>query len=165
MGCPPHHKMIVCQDVFFCCDKNWSLLFNGQARVDGSDVMFSFFLLSWGKWRILFFIISSLPLYSCTLLAQQLRILLNICICFFSSMVQDHHLYHNFSKSPSLSLLPKTIIFCNVVHHLFYDCQSSPREEVEEFFASMDRDFDGRLSFEEFMGEVVLIQLSQSGKH
>ena len=28
------------------------------------------------------------------------------------------------------------------------------REEVEEFFASMDRDFDGRLSFEEFMGEV-----------
>ena len=27
------------------------------------------------------------------------------------------------------------------------------REEVEEFFASMDRDFDGRLSFEEFMGE------------
>ena len=43
----------------------------------------------------------------------------------------------------------------------FYDCQSSPREEVEEFFASMDRDFDGRLSFEEFMGEVALIQLSQ----
>ena len=29
------------------------------------------------------------------------------------------------------------------------------REEVEEFFASMDRDFDGRLSFEEFMGEVA----------
>ena len=27
------------------------------------------------------------------------------------------------------------------------------REEVEEFFDSMDRDFDGRLSFEEFMGE------------
>ena len=27
------------------------------------------------------------------------------------------------------------------------------REEVEEFFASMDRDYDGRLSFEEFMGE------------
>ena len=27
------------------------------------------------------------------------------------------------------------------------------REEVEEFFQSMDRDFDGRLSFEEFMGE------------
>jgi len=26
-------------------------------------------------------------------------------------------------------------------------------EEVEEFFDSMDRDFDGRLSFEEFMGE------------
>ena len=32
------------------------------------------------------------------------------------------------------------------------------REEVEEFFASMDRDFDGRLSFEEFMGEVTQIQ-------
>ena len=27
------------------------------------------------------------------------------------------------------------------------------REEVEDFFARMDRDFDGRLSFEEFMGE------------
>ena len=27
------------------------------------------------------------------------------------------------------------------------------REEVEEFFERMDRDFDGRLSFEEFMGE------------
>ena len=32
------------------------------------------------------------------------------------------------------------------------------REEVEEFFASMDRDFDGRLSFEEFMGEVTEMQ-------
>ena len=30
---------------------------------------------------------------------------------------------------------------------------STFREEVEEFFDSMDRDFDGRLSFEEFMGE------------
>ena len=29
------------------------------------------------------------------------------------------------------------------------------REEVEDFFGSMDRDFDGRLSFEEFMGEVI----------
>ena len=27
------------------------------------------------------------------------------------------------------------------------------REEVEEFFASMDRDYDGRLSFEEFIAE------------
>ena len=27
------------------------------------------------------------------------------------------------------------------------------REEVTEFFAEMDRDFDGKLSFEEFMGE------------
>ena len=27
------------------------------------------------------------------------------------------------------------------------------REEVEEFFDRMDRDYDGRLSFEEFMGE------------
>ena len=27
------------------------------------------------------------------------------------------------------------------------------RDEVEEFFKSMDRDFDGQLSFEEFMGE------------
>ena len=34
------------------------------------------------------------------------------------------------------------------------------RDEVEEFFNSMDRDFDGRLSFEEFMGEE-----SQIGKN
>ena len=27
------------------------------------------------------------------------------------------------------------------------------RKEVEEFFDEMDRDFDGRLSFSEFMGE------------
>ena len=27
------------------------------------------------------------------------------------------------------------------------------REEVEQLFASKDRDFDGRLTFEEFMGE------------
>ena len=32
------------------------------------------------------------------------------------------------------------------------------REEVEEFFDSMDRDFDGRLSFEEFMGEESTIE-------
>ena len=32
------------------------------------------------------------------------------------------------------------------------------REEVEEFFESMDRDFDGRLSFEEFMGEESTIE-------
>jgi len=31
-------------------------------------------------------------------------------------------------------------------------------EEVEEFFDSMDRDFDGRLSFEEFMGEESTIE-------
>ena len=29
----------------------------------------------------------------------------------------------------------------------------SSRKEVEEFFDEMDRDFDGRLSFSEFMGE------------
>ena len=29
----------------------------------------------------------------------------------------------------------------------------SSREEVAEFFQRMDRDYDGKLSFEEFMGE------------
>lgn len=28
---------------------------------------------------------------------------------------------------------------------------------MEDFFGSMDRDFDGRLSFEEFMGEVAFL--------
>ena len=31
------------------------------------------------------------------------------------------------------------------------------RKEVEEFFDEMDRDFDGRLSFSEFMGEETLL--------
>ena len=32
------------------------------------------------------------------------------------------------------------------------------RQEVDEFFQRMDRDFDGRLSFEEFMGEESQIE-------
>jgi len=32
------------------------------------------------------------------------------------------------------------------------------REEVEEFFNFMDRDYDGNLSFEEFMGEESTIE-------
>ena len=32
------------------------------------------------------------------------------------------------------------------------------RPEVEEFFQRMDRDYDGRLSFEEFMGEESQIE-------
>ena len=46
------------------------------------------------------------------------------------------------------------------------------REEVEDFFSSMDRDFDGRLSFEEFMGEVAFqfplwqsIDMKSTGKY
>ena len=32
------------------------------------------------------------------------------------------------------------------------------REEVDRFFSSMDRDFDGRLSFAEIMGEETPIE-------
>ena len=32
------------------------------------------------------------------------------------------------------------------------------REEVDKFFSSMDRDFDGRLSFAEIMGEETPIE-------
>ena len=32
------------------------------------------------------------------------------------------------------------------------------RKEVEDFFASRDRDFDGQLSFEEFLGEESKIE-------
>ena len=32
------------------------------------------------------------------------------------------------------------------------------REQVEKFFADMDRDFDGRLTLEEFMGEECKIE-------
>ena len=32
------------------------------------------------------------------------------------------------------------------------------RQEVDEFFQRMDRDYDGRLSFEEFMGEESQIE-------
>ena len=34
-----------------------------------------------------------------------------------------------------------------------HDDEQYPRKEVEEFFDEMDRYFDGRLSFAEFMGE------------
>ena len=37
--------------------------------------------------------------------------------------------------------------------HYSYSHLSSLREEVSEFFERMDRDYDGKLSFEEFMGE------------
>ena len=36
---------------------------------------------------------------------------------------------------------------------LHIDYGSTPRAEVEDFFKRMDRDYDGRLSFGEFMGE------------
>ena len=32
------------------------------------------------------------------------------------------------------------------------------RDQVEQFFAEMDRDFDGRLTLEEFMGEETKIE-------
>jgi Ca2+-binding EF-hand superfamily protein len=32
------------------------------------------------------------------------------------------------------------------------------RDEVEEFFGFMDRDLDGRLSFEEFMGDELTVE-------
>ena len=32
------------------------------------------------------------------------------------------------------------------------------RQQVEQFFAAMDRDFDGRLTLEEFMGEMSPIE-------
>ena len=35
------------------------------------------------------------------------------------------------------------------IQHLRFSC----RAEVEDFFKRMDRDYDGRLSFGEFMGE------------
>ena len=47
-------------------------------------------------------------------------------------------------------ILPEHYFFCLLS---FIVELSVLREEVEEFFDSMDRDYDGRLSFEEFMGE------------
>ena len=81
-----------------------------------------------------FVLYNFLPPCSCTLLAQQLRILLNISASFpawsktiiFIIIFQDHHFHH---YCPRPSYLPfqdhhlfdfsKTIIFCNVAHHLF----------------------------------------------
>jgi len=44
-------------------------------------------------------------------------------------------------------------------HHVLNSsgCKTS-MAEVEEFFHEMDRDFDGRLSFEEFMGEETSLE-------
>ena len=50
----------------------------------------------------------------------------------------------------SRPILPEHYFFCLLS---FIVELSVLREEVEEFFDSMDRDYDGRLSFEEFMGE------------
>ena len=43
------------------------------------------------------------------------------------------------------------------VYCKFISCFIS-REEVEKFFLEMDRDFDGKLSFEEFMGEETSLE-------
>ena len=41
-------------------------------------------------------------------------------------------------------------------HHIMHGFVS--REEVDKFFREMDRDFDGKLSFEEFMGEETSLE-------
>ena len=47
------------------------------------------------------------------------------------------------------------ICHCNsiILYHISFIKFCVFREEVEKFFIEMDRDFDGKLSFEEFMGE------------
>ena len=43
-------------------------------------------------------------------------------------------------------------MYCKFISCFIY------REEVEKFFLEMDRDFDGKLSFEEFMGEETSLE-------
>ena len=43
-------------------------------------------------------------------------------------------------------------MYCTFISCFIY------REEVEKFFLEMDRDFDGKLSFEEFMGEETSLE-------
>ena len=47
-----------------------------------------------------------------------------------------------------------SVFVCFGVNISFY----KTREEVDEFFEKMDRDFDGKLSFEEFMGEETALE-------
>ena len=45
-----------------------------------------------------------------------------------------------------------------VINTVFRAMVMFHRDEVEEFFKEMDRDFDGRLTLEEFMGEETKIE-------
>ena len=54
--------------------------------------------------------------------------------------------------SPDLNVITIVIYIHRILRETSSFCFRF-REEVEDFFARMDRDFDGRLSFEEFMGE------------
>ena len=59
-----------------------------------------------------------------------------------------------------LFMLTASQVFISIANkHLFLkkSCKYY-REEVTEFFSRMDRDFDGRLSFEEFMGEETTLE-------
>ena len=49
--------------------------------------------------------------------------------------------------------VPTSMYFLRFSLFSRHDLEFCFREEVEDFFSRMDRDFDGRLSFEEFMGE------------
>ena len=73
----------------------------------------------------------------------------------------DHRWYTNhinIIQPPStLWKIPKVGLNCLEQNHRKWENWAIvilSRDEVEEFFKRMDRDFDGRLSFEEFMGEL-----------
>ena len=53
---------------------------------------------------------------------------------------------------------PCTVQYCTYKCTALVSSLTICREEVEEFFTRMDRDFDGRLSFEEFMGEETTLE-------
>ena len=59
-----------------------------------------------------------------------------------------------------LFMLTASLVFISISNkHLFLKkSYKYYREEVTEFFSRMDRDFDGRLSFEEFMGEETTLE-------
>ena len=56
----------------------------------------------------------------------------------------------DFSCDIFLQSYVKSLLVCPPISPI---SSNTPRAEVEDFFKRMDRDFDGRLSFGEFMGE------------
>ena len=84
------------------------------------------------------------------------------CCCCCCCVVVQQRLHFSFRGEVQISCQYQPQLSCGwfeTILKSIVDCEIYFfREEVEEFFDFMDRDFDGRLTFEEFMGEESTIE-------